>query len=110
MGEAQIVMKSRHLGVDLDGAANQLDCGRRLAALVGQQPQEMECVRLVGPYLENASIGGFGLGQPAGLVRLDGLLESLTRRVARSRGSLAATIAAVHWGPRVTGRHRRRVR
>ena len=50
-------------GIDRDGAGNQLDRRIRMAHLVGQNTEQVECVGMIGLTGQDLAIQRLGLGQ-----------------------------------------------
>jgi hypothetical protein len=81
VGGGEIAVKVGLVGQLGDGLADQVDGHFRLADLVGEDAQQVESVGLAWPLLEHLTVEGFGPLQIAGLMVLEGLVESGTHRV-----------------------------
>ena len=62
-------------GFDLDGPADQFDGPRRLAALMGQDPQQMQGIGMPRLHFQDFQIEGLCLRQLALLMQGQGLLQ-----------------------------------
>ena len=64
-------------GIDRDGPADQLDRGIRMAHLVGQDTEKVECLGMIGGAGQDLAIERLGLGQAAGLMMPQGDVQRL---------------------------------
>jgi hypothetical protein len=74
---AQVAMEDRMRTVDREGPVDQVDRLAMPARLMGQHTQKVECLGMLGRFVEDAAVQRFGFLEPACFVVLDSAGELL---------------------------------
>ena len=91
IGRAEIAVGISEIGVEGDRALDHLDRGGVVAALMVDDAEQMERVRMIGLNLEDLAVGVLGRAEVSGLMALDAGLEIADQRSLQRifpRGSL----------------------